>query len=193
MPGPHVNSEAVMPDVSPPLTAADLAAARRSEPAAVGRLYQALGQPLLTFFLVATGDRHEAENHTGAAFSAAVAALPTFDRPVDALTVWVFTLARRQLHAARTPGDRPRPWLRAALASSDARRPLRPDAVIARASLLPPDERDVLALRMAGLTVAEVAEVADLDREMAVQLQRLALARLAGGELGRPGAQGQGS
>jgi DNA-directed RNA polymerase specialized sigma24 family protein len=44
------------------LTAADLHAARRREPAAVSRVYTAYAPALFRFFMAAVGDRHQAED-----------------------------------------------------------------------------------------------------------------------------------
>src|SRR3712207_7126889 len=47
------------------LTAADLAAARLREPAAVTRVYTAYAPALFRFFMASVGDRHLAEDLTG--------------------------------------------------------------------------------------------------------------------------------
>jgi RNA polymerase sigma factor (sigma-70 family) len=79
------------------LTMADLAAASRREPAAVSRLYSAYAPPLFRFLLAAVGDRPTAEDLTGSIFAAAIEGLPGFSGPVEALTGWLYRIARHDL------------------------------------------------------------------------------------------------
>jgi RNA polymerase sigma factor (sigma-70 family) len=79
------------------LTAADLTAARRREPAAVTRIYTAYAPALWRFFLAAVDDRHHAEELTGATFVSAVESLAGFSGPVDAFGGWLFQIARHDL------------------------------------------------------------------------------------------------
>jgi RNA polymerase sigma factor (sigma-70 family) len=83
--------------VGPGLTMADLAAARRREPAAVSRVYSAYAPPLFRFFLAAVGDRPTAEDLTGSVFAAAIAGLHGFGGPVEALPGWLYRIARHDL------------------------------------------------------------------------------------------------
>jgi RNA polymerase sigma factor (sigma-70 family) len=83
------------------LTAADLVAARRREPAAVTRVYTAYAPALYRFFMAAVGDRHQAEDLTGTAIVSAIEGLPGFRGPVDALGGWLFQIARHDLYDYR--------------------------------------------------------------------------------------------
>jgi RNA polymerase sigma factor (sigma-70 family) len=83
------------------LTAADLVAARRREPAAVTRIYTAYAPALYRFFMAAVGDRHQAEDLTGTAFLSAIEDLPKFRGPVEALGGWLFRIARHDLYDYR--------------------------------------------------------------------------------------------
>ena len=83
------------------LTAADLAAARRRETAAMSRIYSAYAPALFRFFMAAVGDRHLAEDLTGTAFLSAIQALPRFRGPVEALGGWLFQIARHDLYDFR--------------------------------------------------------------------------------------------
>ena len=83
------------------LTAADLAAARRREPAAVTRIYTAYAPALFRFFMAAVSDRHQAEDLTGTAFVSAIEALPRFRGPIEALGGWLFQIARHDLYDHR--------------------------------------------------------------------------------------------
>ena len=79
------------------LTEADLAAARRREPAAVARVYSIYAPELFRMFEEAVGDRRQAEDLTGTAFVSAIEALPRFRGPVEALGGWLFQVARHDL------------------------------------------------------------------------------------------------
>ena len=83
------------------LTAADLAAARLREPAAVSRVYTAYAPALFRFFMASVGDRHQAEVLTGTAFLSAIEALPRFRGPIEALGGWLFQIARDDLYDHR--------------------------------------------------------------------------------------------
>jgi RNA polymerase sigma factor (sigma-70 family) len=90
------------------LTAADLVAARRREPAAVTRVYTAYAPALFRFFMAAVGDRHQAEDLTGTAFVSAIESLPRFRGPVEALGGWLFQIARHDLYDHRRKQARSR-------------------------------------------------------------------------------------
>jgi RNA polymerase sigma factor (sigma-70 family) len=80
------------------LTQADLDAARRREPAAVSRIYAAYAPALFRFFMAAVGDRHQAGDLTGTTFASAIESLPRFRGPVEALSGWLFGIARHDLY-----------------------------------------------------------------------------------------------
>jgi RNA polymerase sigma factor (sigma-70 family) len=83
------------------LTAADLVAARRREPAAVSGIYAAYAPALFRYFLAAVGDRRQAEDLTGTAFVSAIESLPRFRGPVEGLGGWLFQIARHDLYDFR--------------------------------------------------------------------------------------------
>ena len=147
------------------LTAADLAAARRREPAAVSRIYSAYAPALFRFFMAAVGDRHQAEDLTGTAFVSAIEGLPRFYGPIEALGGWLFQIARHDLYDHRRRQARARiepledhlPEAAAAAGADDpeelAIERLEGSRVLAAMRELSPDQREVLLLRMgAGLT-----------------------------------------
>jgi RNA polymerase sigma factor (sigma-70 family) len=106
--GPPGDHDPPRPDHG--LTAADLVAARRREPAAVTRIYAAYAPALFRFFLAAVGDRRQAEDLTGTTFASAIDGLPRFRGPVEALGGWLFQIARHELYGfrrrqARSPID----------------------------------------------------------------------------------------
>jgi RNA polymerase sigma-70 factor (ECF subfamily) len=174
------------------LTAADLVAARRREPAAVTRVYTAYAPALFRFFMAAVGDRHQAEDLTGTAFLSAIQALPGFRGPVEALGGWLFQIARHDLYDYRRKQQRSRMeplednLNEAALADGGvdpeelAIERLEGSRVMAGLRELSPDQREVLLLRMAGgLTAPEVAAVLGKTTGAVKALQHRGLARLA--------------
>jgi RNA polymerase sigma-70 factor, ECF subfamily len=174
------------------LTAADLAAARRREPAAVSRIYSAYAPALFRFFMAAVGDRHQAEDLTGTAFVSAIEGLPRFHGPIEALGGWLFQIARHDLydHRRRQARARIEPLEDnlnevARVAGADDPEELaieRLDAgrVVAALRELSEDQREVLLLRMAaGLSAPEVAETLGKTTGAVKALQHRGLASLA--------------
>jgi RNA polymerase sigma-70 factor (ECF subfamily) len=174
------------------LTAADLAAARRREPAAVTRVYTAYAPALFRFFMAAVGDRHQAEDLTGTTFVSAIEDLPRFYGPVEALGGWLFQIARHDLydHRRRQARSRIEPledYLPEAAAAARVADPeelaierLEGSRLLAAMRQLSPDQREVLLLRMAaGLTAPEVAETLGKTTGAVKALQHRGLASLA--------------
>ncbi len=174
------------------LTAADLVAARRREPAAVTRVYTAYAPALFRFFMAAVGDRHQAEDLTGNAFLSAIEALPRFRGPIEAMGGWLFQIARHDLYDYRRKQNRSRTEplddnLDEAAAQDGIADPedlaierLEGSRVVAAMRELSPDQREVLLLRMAaGLTAPEVAEILGKTTGAVKALQHRGLASLA--------------
>jgi RNA polymerase sigma-70 factor, ECF subfamily len=174
------------------LTAADLAAARRREPAAVSRIYTAYAPALFRFFMAAVGDRHQAEDLTGTTFVSAIEGLPRFYGPIEALGGWLFQIARHDLYDFRRKQARARiepledhlPEAAAAAGADDpeelALERLEGSRVLVALGELSPDQREVLLLRMgAGLTASEVAETLGKTTGAVKALQHRGLTSLA--------------
>jgi RNA polymerase sigma-70 factor (ECF subfamily) len=173
------------------LSTADLAAARRRDPDAVARIYQAYAPSLLRFFAAAVGDRHAAEDLTGTVMAAAVEDLPGFRGEVSKLGGWLFRIARHDLYDYRRRVARARTEgldvvLDEAALAEDAPDPQRlverPDGgrVMAALEQLSTDQREVLLLRLAaGLTVGEVAATLGKTTGAVRALQHRGLASLA--------------
>jgi RNA polymerase sigma-70 factor (ECF subfamily) len=174
------------------LTAADLAAARRREPAAVSRIYSAYAPALFRFFMAAVGDRHQAEDLTGTAFVSAIEGLPRFYGPIEALGGWLFRIARHDLYDHRRSQARARiepledhlPEAARVAGADDPEKlaieRLEGSRVLAAMRQLSDDQREVLLLRLgAGLTAPEVAETLGKTTGAVKALQHRGLASLA--------------
>jgi RNA polymerase sigma-70 factor, ECF subfamily len=174
------------------LATADLVAARRRDPAAVTRIYQAYAPALLRFFTAAVGDRRAAEDLTGMTLAAAVEALPAFRGEVDQLGGWLFRIARHDLHDYRRRVARARTEhlddvLDEAALAGEPPSPrewpverLEASRVMAALEKLSTDQREVLLLRLAaGLTAAEVAATLGKTTGAVMALQHRGLASLA--------------
>jgi RNA polymerase sigma-70 factor, ECF subfamily len=174
------------------LTAADLAAARLREPAAVTRVYTAYAPALFRFFMASVGDRHLAEDLTGSTVVSAIESLPKFRGPVEALGGWLFQIARHDLYDHRRKQSRSRTEplednLKEVAASDGAIDPedlaitrLEGGRVLRALQELSPDQREVLLLRMAaGMTAPEVAELLGKTTGSVKALQHRGLNSLA--------------
>jgi RNA polymerase sigma-70 factor (ECF subfamily) len=175
------------------LTAADLVAARRREPAAVTRVYAAYAPALFRFFLAAVGDRPTAEDLTGDVFKSAIEGLPRFRGPVEALGGWLFRIAHHDLSdyrrkQARSPGLAPlEDHLDEVAVAAGAEDPeelaierVEGTRVMAALQQLSQDQREVLLLRMAaGLTAPEVAAIVNKTTGAVKALQHRGVASLA--------------
>lgn len=141
-----------------------LVAAAQANGAEFAILYQRYVDPVYRFCYRRLGDRAAAEDATSAVFERAIKALPRFK--TGSFRAWLFTIARntvtdayrrnrgeQRLDAARSVADdRPGPE---ELSSEAA------DATLIRDLLvhLNPDQRQIVELRLAGLTDAEIAHV----------------------------------
>jgi len=165
---PHPPEEVVLR--ADDLTADVLDGARRGEAAAVEAVYRRYAPAVLAWFRARVGDAHLAEDLTGDAFVAVLAALPRYEGGPEAFAGWLFTLVRRDfVDHLRRSGRRPEaPYAEPGDLLTDVA-PDPAEAVLARAdedrvraalAQLSPDQQEVIALRVvAGLTTPEVAEV----------------------------------
>lgn len=140
---------------------AAMIARARDDPAAFAPLYNAYFSLVYHYCLRSLGDREAAADATSQVFIKALVALPRYRS--GSFRSWLFTIAhnvlvdasRRRVHvplddAGDLPSPGPMPEERA-LASED-RRTL--ESLLAR---LPPNQRQIVELRLAGLTGPEIA------------------------------------
>ena len=190
----------------PPPFAELLTAAQGGSDRAVATLYRRHNPKLLRYLRIQAPS--EAEDLAADTWLAAARNLAGFSGDEDAFAGWLFTIARRRLvdhHrrrvrrpvdpaeeetvAAHTPSSdsAEHDALAGGLATEEARR---------IAALLPPDQAEVLLLRVvAGLDVAAVAAITGRKKGTIRVIQHRALHRLAeqlgqGGNAGVPGSDG---
>jgi RNA polymerase sigma-70 factor (ECF subfamily) len=133
------------------------------------------------------GSREAAEDATSQVFAQALAALPRFQDRGGSFRSWLFTIAH---NTVTDEGRRMRPSLSLDRASAIATSGPAPDEVVIRAEErqtiaallreLPPPQRQVLELRMAGLTGVEIAAVLGRSHGAIRKLQYRTLLRLRG-------------
>jgi RNA polymerase sigma-70 factor (ECF subfamily) len=165
-----------------------LAAAREGTEWALAALYEEFHPGLLRY--LRAQEHNDGEDLGSETWLDAAAGLNRFEGDEWAFRRWLFTIARRRLidhrrHRKRTPssgagladlGGRPGPDdTEAAVLAADET-----DAALARIAALPPDQAEVILLRvLAGLDVADVAEILGKKPGAVRVLQHRALQRLA--------------
>lgn len=180
-------------------TVSDAVLVRRAatEPNAFGALYLRYADRVFRHCYRKLGTREAAEDATSLVFTKALAAIGRFDADRGTFAAWLFTIANHvltdqfrverhylavselpeQIDPSRTPEE-------VAMAREqvgDLRSAL---------SKLAPREREVIELRLAGLSSAEISEVLGCRRNTVAQAQFRAIGRLRG--LLRPGVAQQG-
>jgi RNA polymerase sigma-70 factor (ECF subfamily) len=154
----------------------------RREPADFGPLYERYVDQIYRYCFQALGDRDSAEDATSQTFAKALAALPRYRD--NSFRGWLFTIARNAVTDIRrrrptvaidaapplyAPDDSPEDQA----VAFDARRQLRHAL-----GQLTPDQRDVVELRLIGLTGVEVAAVLGKPASAVKSLQFRAYLRL---------------
>ena len=163
-----------------------LVARAQADPTAFGPLYQRYARPIYRYCYRRLGSHESAEDATSQTFTKALAAIARFqDQREGSFRAWLFTIADRvvtDVHRRRRPHldldaagdlfdpDRG-PEDRAIL--DEERRTVQ--SLIER---LPPDQRRIVALRLAGLTGPEIARVLGRRPEAVKSAQFRAYARL---------------
>jgi len=152
------------PDAAPVDIDAALVAASRQDRTAFAPLYQRYVDPVYRYCLRRLGSTEAAEDATAQVFAKALAALPGYRENGPSFRSWLFAIAHNVLvdaERARRPQHYldeedlitdPEPGPEAAAIAAEGRR----ETQMLLASV-PPDQRRVLELRLAGLTTAEIA------------------------------------
>jgi len=166
---------------------AALVLAARADPAAFAALYARYAAPVYRYCRLRLSDPATAEDAAGLTFARALAGLPRC-RP-ETFRAWLFAIAHNVVADRHREG--PPPLTLDAAADAVAALPdgaPGPEAVaIARDELgrlrahlaaLPPDQRRVIELRLAGLTGPEIAAVVGRSHGATKKLQGRAIARL---------------
>jgi RNA polymerase sigma-70 factor (ECF subfamily) len=176
---------------------AALVARAKDDPRAFGLIYDRYAERIYRYCYRRLGTREAAEDATSVVFVNALAALPRY-RERGSLTSWLFAIAHRTVIDAYR---RQEPV--ASLSDVDERIDLDPSpeetalaketstTIWSHVSLLPADQRQVIELRLAGLTGAEIAEAMGRSRLSIKMLQFRAISalrrRLGAAEQGEAG------
>jgi RNA polymerase sigma-70 factor, ECF subfamily len=168
-----------------------LVAAAQRDPRRFEPLFRRYWEPVLRYCALRLGG-DDAEDVASEIFVAAYAGLPRFrDRGGEgsgAFRSWLFTIAHHEVanrhrYRARHPAN---PWTAAAASVADpGDSPERAaiaaderDRLLALLDRLPERSREVVALRLAGLTDREIADVLGIRGDAVRQAQSRALAQL---------------
>lgn len=161
-------NQRVAQEIEPPAgdADADLATRARSDPQAFAALYLRYVDAIHAHCHWRLGSREGAEDATSQVFAQALAALPRFDTDRGTFRSWLFTIANHVVidHYRKT---KPSTSIDAAFDIPDAASTPeeiavsteRSEALRAALARLPPRERQVVELRLAGLTGPEISHV----------------------------------
>jgi RNA polymerase sigma-70 factor (ECF subfamily) len=187
----HLLRNLPAPPTAPPAEAepddAVLVALAKADRQAFALLYRRYVDPVYRYCLRSLGDRELAEDATSQVFTKALAALPRCRE--EAFRSWLFTIAHNVIVDARRARVATSPLAsaetmpdRAPEGSPEARALAGEDARAIRGLLaqLTPDQRQLLELRLAGLTDAEIARVLGRSHGAVRMSQHRAISRLRG-------------
>ena len=178
-----LNPAVATPDVTEHDIDREIAARARQDPRAFAPLYDRYLDPVYRYCYRRLGSREAAEDATSAVFARALAALPSYRD--GSFRAWLFVIAHNiviDIHRRKRP-EQPladayepvdhEPTPEEAVLRRDAQRSVRHLITI-----LPPDQRRVIELRLAGLSGAEIAAVLDRSVAAVKMLQLRAMTRL---------------
>lgn len=185
---PHLRTGSPTPQAAAPpagdgCSDAELVALAQRDPHAFALLYDRYLDPVYRYCYRRLGSRHAAEDATSLVFTKALAALPRYRH--DAFRAWLFTIAHHVI-TDRYRALHPEQPLADAVEILD-RDPSPEDLVLAaeeRHSVhsllkhLPEHQRQVIELRLAGLSGAEIAQILGRSRANVDVTQFRAVARL---------------
>ncbi len=177
--------------MGPPLSASSedsvIVARAQQDREAFGLLYDRYLDRIYRFCYRRLGSREAAEDATSAIFTKALTALATYQERPGGFRAWIFTIAHNVVtdvyrERGRRPSEPlaedfdvidPDPSPEDAAVASDERRRLR--ALLAH---LTPDQQQVIELRLAGLSGAEIGEILGRSRGAVNLAQHRAVKRL---------------
>jgi RNA polymerase sigma-70 factor (ECF subfamily) len=164
---------------------AELVAAALLDRAAFAPLYQQYVDPVFRYCLRRLGSRESAEDATSQVFTKVLAGLPGYRAERSSFRSWLFAVSHNVLvdfERARRPQQEldgadliadPDPGPEDAALATESRR----EVQLLLASV-PPDQRRVLELRLAGLTTAEIAQALGMTPNAVRVSQFRAMTRL---------------
>lgn len=189
MPGRRQSCEAPM-DLAPSAVTdtahdAELVAAARADPRAFARLYRRYVDSLYRYCFRRLGSKEAAEDAVSLIFMKALEALPHYR--AGTFRGWIFAIAHNVVvdsYRSQRPSDPLPPAVEVedAAPGPEALALIAEEAGSIRDLLarLPPDQRHVIELRLAGLTVAEIAQALGRSQGSVRTAQYRALKRLRG-------------
>ena len=173
------------PKARPIDTDAALVAAARRDRASFAPLYLRYVDPVFRYCLRRLGSREAAEDATAQVFTKAIGALPGYRENGPSFRSWLFAIAHNVLVDAGRSA-RPQDTLDESLPLTDPGIGPEEEALAAEGqrevqvllASVPPDQRRVLELRLAGLTTAEIAQALGLSAGAVRASQYRAVKRL---------------
>ncbi len=155
------------------------------QPVAFAPIYRTNVEAIHRYCHRRLGDRTAAEDATSAVFVKAIASLSTYRADVGSVRAWLFGIAHHVVTDALRAHRPDAPWDAASKVSDAGPSPEgsllaaeEQRSVQALLRLLPPHQRDVLELRLAGLSGPEIARVLGRSQNAVDVAQFRALARL---------------
>jgi RNA polymerase sigma-70 factor (ECF subfamily) len=184
-----------------PRADADLVLAAKTDVQAFGALYERYLDDVLKYCYWQLGDWDDAAEATQQAFANAFATIASFEDRGDSFRRWLFAIAHNQ--ASKTGRLRVRRCEEALVAAGDLLDPApSPEEIAATTdehrrlrqllTQLSPASRDVVQLRLAGLTDSEIAQALSMTNGAVRAAKWRAvdqLRRLLGCDLSRPGVR----
>ena len=174
-----------------------LALRARNDPEAFGLLYNRYAHRIISYFLLRTGNREDAEDLASQVFVRAFEALPRFRTGQGTVRSWLFAIAHNQAVSHYRKRHRTQPIDTVDLMDSA---PALEDGAIQREDLrrlrealehLTGEQRQVIELRLSGLSGIETSAAIGKSHAATKMLQHRAVERLRQ-ELGRPGLSTEG-
>lgn len=152
------------------LSDVELVSVVRDDPKAFGALFDRYWDPIFRFCYLRLGDWHEAEDVASQIFANAFAGMARFrgDGPEQTFRAWLYGIARNNLvNSWRYSNRHPSTSIETVFGVPDAGESIEDgfarseEQALLRSLMagLPPDQRELLELRLAGLSAIEIGDV----------------------------------